>query len=115
MAAPFKKKREPDDLRQQAIETIWKYATGMLAISFVFVGAFRSIIIPLAVIVGAAVATALVWAFTPENKEKSSARLEELEEQIRKIDDRLANVETISNFDRILAEKAAAAERENRQ
>jgi hypothetical protein len=111
MNVPFGKK-EPDDLRRQATEIIWKYATGMLAISIALVGVSRSVIIPLVVVFGAAVATAVVWAFTPQEK-KSSTDLAELEERIRKIDDRLSNVETISNFDRILAEKTAASEREN--
>lgn len=113
MNVPFEKKA-PDDLRRQATEIIWKYATGMLAISIALVGVSRSIIIPLIVILGAATATAVVWAFTPQ-EEKSSTGLAELEERIRKIDDRLSNVETISNFDRILAEKTAAAEKEVRE
>ena len=112
MGAPIRKK-EPDDFRRQATETIWKYATGMLAISILFVGASRSLIIPLAVIIGATVATTLVWAFAPKET-RSSTDLADLEERIRKLDDRLANVETISNYDRILAEKTAASEREKR-
>jgi len=112
MGSPIKKK-EPDDFRRQATETIWKYATGMLAISILFGGASLRLILPLAVILGATVATTLVWAFTP-NEKKSSTDLADLEERIRKLDDRLANVETISNYDRILAEKTAASAREKR-
>src|SRR3954465_13969662 len=107
-------KKEPQDLRRQATEIIWKYATGMFAISIALAGISSSILIPLMVIIGAAAATAVVWISTSPEK-KTSPDLAVLEERIRAIDDRLANVEVLSNFDRLLAEKTAASESEKQR
>ncbi len=108
-------KQQTDDIRKRATEIIWKYATGMLAISIPLVGISRNILIPMVVIAGAALATAAVWASkSKEEKNEPALDLSALEDRIRKIDERLSNVETISHFDRLLAEKTAAAEAERR-
>ena len=68
--------------------------------------------LPIVVIVGATLATAVVWTYTPKESRKQ-IDLDELEERLRQLDERLSNVETISRYDRILAEKTAASNQGN--
>ncbi|UFP92729.1 hypothetical protein [Gloeobacter morelensis] len=85
------------DVRVKATSTIWGCATGMLAICIPLVsiaGDGPALLLPLAVAVGAAVATAFVWKSQPivggaEISLPAVLRLRQLEE-------RIANLETIA-------------------
>lgn len=97
----------PVDVCLNATKTIWTYATGMLALCIPLGALSKGPLIPIFVVLSAAMATAVVWIFaprlwnTPALPPKNDERLAELEE-------RLANVETLNHFDRHLAEKQLA-------
>lgn len=81
----------------------------MLAISIPIVGISGNILMPLAIVFCAALGTAAVWK--SKGKDGSgSGDLVALEKRIRQMDERLSNVETISHFDRLLAEKSASTQ-----
>ena len=99
--------KDPDEVRRRTTATIWRYATGMLFVSIPLVGISHSTLMPFAIVFCAALGTAAVWAFKDRDL-KSASELAALEKRLRQLDERLSNVETISRFDRLLAEKSAS-------
>lgn len=95
------------DVRMETTGAIWGMAMGMLAISIPLSSVTQTAFIPLAVIASAAVGTVAVWrggaknASPKGNKEQLAAQ-----QRIAELEERLANLETINNFERRLAEEA---------
>ncbi|NEO34057.1 MAG: hypothetical protein F6K36_27360 [Symploca sp. SIO3C6] len=91
--------RQPDsekskDTRTATTSKIWSYATGMLALCIPLSAVTRSgAILPLAVVTGATISTAVVW--------KSDKKAQNLLQphQMQQIEERLANLETIAASD----------------
>ena len=86
------------DRRVEATEIIWKYGVGMLAVSLPFVFLAKLILLPVYVIVLAALSTASVWMFGGTSK-ASSQRERALEKRLSELEERLLNVETISRVE----------------
>ncbi|MFT5404452.1 MAG: hypothetical protein ACI9DF_003295 [Verrucomicrobiales bacterium] len=81
------------DRRLEATETIWKHGVVMLVASIPFVFLAKLILLPVFVVVLAALSTMCVWMFGGSKPEKAlNKRLAELEE-------RLMNVETMSRVE----------------
>jgi hypothetical protein len=93
------------DVRVQATGTIWGLAVGMMAISIPLSSVTETAFIPLFVIAGAAVGTVAVWR--PGTKKEGTSTKEQIaaQQRIAELEERLANLETINNFERHLAEK----------
>lgn len=79
------------DIRVAATSKIWAFATGMLALSIPLVGITGVSAIPLAVIIGAAVSTVMVWR-SFEHQPKNSPLLTN---SIKELEQRISNLETI--------------------
>lgn len=83
------------DIRLKVTTRIWGCAVGMLGICIPLTAITNSgSIIPLGVVAGAAVGTAVVWR---SSDKKSQTELEP--SQLQKIEQRLANLETIVGSD----------------
>jgi len=102
----------PEDVRVKVVSTIWGCAVGMLGICIPLVAISRTgPILPLLVIVGAAVATAIVWsgnvnaASTRSDAANEQKEMDELRKRVAELEERLSNVETIDRFEHHLAEK----------
>lgn len=77
---------------------IWAFATGMLAICIPLVSMTGSgLILPLAVILGAGVGTAVVWLSTIQQLQK----MNELTNTIQTLEQRVMNLETIGRGDKL--------------
>ena len=73
---------------------IWGFATGMLAICIPLVSMTGSgVILPLAVILGASLGTAVAWLSSAQQARKIS----ELSNSIQALEQRVMNLETICN------------------
>jgi hypothetical protein len=94
------------DVRVQATATIWAMAVGMMVFSVPLSQITESAVIPLAVIAGSAIGTFAVWR--PGTKKEGSSTKEQVaaQQRIAELEERLANLETINNFERRLAEEA---------
>lgn len=114
---------EDRDVRVGLIKSIWGCSTGMLAICIPLVGALGhgppgpggnglAVLLPMCVIAGATIAT-LAVSFGMRSSASGlgapSGSNADLQEHIRQIEERLANVETISSFERGLMEREAQA------
>jgi hypothetical protein len=105
--------KEPteQDMRMQITKTIWGYSVAMLGICIPLVGiiakpgpgAGSALLLPACVIAGAAIATVAVWL--GKGRSSQGPRVAELEEQLRQLEERVANVETISSFEKGLLER----------
>lgn len=114
-AQPAPAKSNEEDIRVKILGTIWGCATGMLGICIPLAAVVgeavggAAAVLPLGVVAGATVATVSVLnhfkgsasSASTKSDIQQAARLHELEE-------RLANLETINNFERRLAEEAIA-------
>lgn len=81
------------DIRLTVITKIWAFSTGMLAICIPLSAATKSgPIIPIAVIVGAAVGTTSVW----KTSDRKSANSHEASYKIKELEARIADLETIA-------------------
>lgn len=85
------------DHRVEATEKIWKYGVAMLAVSLPFVFIAKLIMLPIYVIVLAAMATLGVWMFG--GRQYSSKEESRLEARLEALEERLANVETITRVE----------------
>jgi hypothetical protein len=101
---------EFQDVRIKATATIWGLCVPLLGVSIPLAAITSSAFVPLAVICGAAIATASVWIFANRNPQgaQNDAALLAAQKQIKDLEERLANLETINNFERRLAEEALA-------
>jgi len=102
--------KEPKDWRVIATQTIWSMAAGMLALTFVLEMLTRAGFGPaiLIVLTGSILGTATVWGIGRKTKRDPSAGLAAAQQRLHELEERLANVETITVFERRLAEETAA-------
>ena len=95
----------PKDARVQITKSIWIFSTAMMGISIPMVGITHSAVLPLCVLGAAAVSTVAVWL---GGKVSAQGRADNaLQEQMQQMEDRLANVETMTRFERGLIERDA--------
>ena len=116
---PQEREVEPSDPRVQIIGRIWRTLIPVLALSIPFCALSRvGIILPFFALGAAGVATACVWYFRGTREGSGAERKENqrLQDRIKELEERLANVETISRFEMQLAarEKAALEDSTNR-
>lgn len=105
----MEQKQEPaEDIRVQLIVRLWKIAALMLFIANAPSSrpANYGFIISLAVLAVVAIGTFIVWKFDTASQEKQATN--ERQKHLQNIEERLANLETINNFERRLAEEALA-------
>lgn len=103
---------EDKDARVGLIKSIWGCATGMLGICIPLIhvlhGHHLAPLLPVCVIAGATLGTIAVLTGmkgpAPKLRESSSSEAA-LQEHVRQLEERLANVETISSFERGLHER----------
>ncbi len=93
-----------DEIRLKTTAIIWGAAVGMMVFSIPLAAITESALIPLAVIVGASVGTCGVW-FRSNKSHDNKAELA-AEQRLKELEERLANLETINNFERRLAEES---------
>lgn len=101
-----------EDARIGLVKSIWGCATGMLGICIpltaVLNGSPLAPLLPVAVVAGAALGTVAVLSGMKSSEPRlggTSSSEAALQEQIRALEERLANVETISSFERGLIER----------
>lgn len=107
---PNNSPQEPkEDTRLQITKSIWGSATGMLGICVPLTLFTHSPIIPVFVVLGAAVGTIAVWMgkSAPSTGRNSLDASGAMQEKLRELEERLANVEVISSFERGLVERTA--------
>ena len=103
-------KPEPqEDVRVKTTGAIWGMATGMLGISIPLSAVTETAFIPVVVIVGAVIGTVAVWrggAKSEAGQQSATASSNDAaQKRIAELEERLANLETINNFERHLAER----------
>jgi hypothetical protein len=96
------------DIRVNLIGTIWMCATGMLGISIPLVAISHSTLIPFTVIVGATVSTAAIWLGKGAGGEQRPDSSKIAQEQLKELEERLANIEAISLLERRLMDRDVA-------
>ncbi len=84
-------KSKSEGLRVAATAIIWGFATGMLVICIPLVGMTGTPVLPLAVIIGAAVSTVVVW----RSSERKPRNQPFLTSTMQQIEQRVGNLETI--------------------
>jgi|GEM_PF-5657840 hypothetical protein len=106
----------PEDPRVQIIGRIWKTMIPVLALSIPFCAlSEHGIILPFFAIGAAGVATACVWYVSGKRDGAGpSKENHRLQERIKELEERLANVETISRFEMQLAAREKAALEDSR-
>jgi hypothetical protein len=93
------------DLRVGVTTRIWFFSTIMLAVSMPFArGIGGAVLIPLAIIIGTTVSTAAVWGvlsqlFT-QQQTKPPVTPVHADDKVKELEERLANVEIISVYER---------------
>lgn len=85
-------KKDSQDVRAALIEKIWKYGTGMLAISAIFGIVRGNNVVPVVVASGASVSTMVIWCASDKRERASSL-------EIKKLQQRIADLETIASSD----------------
>lgn len=100
------------DVRVQATAKIWLYSAGIMMMAIPIAAITESAIVPTLVAVSPALATVAVWYFgvknhdgTVANAPNSQAEIAS-QKRIEELEERLANLETINNFERRLAEES---------
>jgi len=98
------------DPRVQIIGRIWRMLIPVLALSIPFCAISRvGIILPFFAIGAAGVATACIWYIRGTRDGAGSKENQRLQDRIKELEERLANVETISRFEMQLAAREKAA------
>jgi hypothetical protein len=98
------------DIRLQVTKTIWGCATGMLGICIPLVGMTNSPLIPFAVIAGASLGTAAVWMGSGLVGKSTQATVSAVtQEQVKALEERLANMEAINLLEQRLNERSRQA------
>ena len=109
-----KSQRDP---RVQVITRIWQLLIPVMALSVPFFAMARiGIILPFFAIAAAGFATAAIWAAGSKSVTVDRKENQRLQQRIKELEERLANVETISRFEMQLAarEKEKAAVEDSR-
>jgi hypothetical protein len=96
------------DIRPKTTSIIWGIATAMMALSIPLSDITHSAGIPGLVIVAATISTIAVWAFGG-NKGPTTSEITS-QKQIQELEQRLANLESITNFEHKLLDAKYAAE-----
>jgi hypothetical protein len=91
-AQPMAQTEESKEVKAKLIQKIWKYATGMLAISAIFGIVRGSNLLPVIVASGASVSSMVIWCAS--DKRDRDANVE-----IKKLQQRVADLETIVSSD----------------
>jgi hypothetical protein len=112
--SPDKDERQ-EDPRVEIIGRIWRMLIPVMALSIPFFAMARiGIILPFLAIAAAAVSTACVWYFGGKREGVDRKENERLQQRIKELEERLANVETISRFEMQLAAREKAALEDSR-
>jgi hypothetical protein len=107
---PQDREGERGDPRVQIIGRIWRMLIPVLALSIPFCAISRiGIILPFFAIGAAGVATACIWYVRGTKDGTGSKENQRLQDRIKELEERLANVETISRFEMQLAAREKAA------
>jgi len=93
------------DPRPTALGNIWGSAVAMLALCIPLGAIFRSSILPILIIAGAALVSLYIWQSGSAEREADTSEADALRSKIKELEDRLANVEVINRFEDRLAEK----------
>ncbi len=100
------------DVRVQATAKIWVFSIAIMGVAIPITAITGSVLIPALVAISPALATAAVWYFgaqshnipTPSSADNRAERVGA--QRIAELEERLANLETIDNFERRLAEES---------
>jgi hypothetical protein len=107
---PQDREVERGDPRVQIIGRIWRMLIPVLALSIPFCAISRiGIILPFFAIGAAGVATACIWYVRGTKDGAGSKENQRLQDRIKELEERLANVETISRFEMQLAAREKTA------
>jgi hypothetical protein len=93
--------QEPNDARVGVTTRIWFFATMMMAIASMprSTAGLGHVIISLAILAGAGVATAAVWGAFSKREEK---QLPPAPKDLSELEERLSNLETITRYEHML-------------
>lgn len=106
---------ETPDIRLTITSKIWAYATGMFALCIPLSAVISqaagtdALILPCAVIAGATGSTVAVWLFgsrATTSQTLPAAHEQQHLHQLKQLDERLSNIETISNYERLAYQEA---------
>ena len=105
-------------MRLQATTKIWIFSLAIMGVAIPITAITGSVLIPALVAISPALATAAVWYFGNNNRETAihadARRADALNAQrVAELEERLANLETINNFERRLAEESLKRESAN--
>jgi len=107
-------KREADS-RIKVITRIWQMIIPVMALSIPFFALSRvGIILPFFAIGAAGIATAVIWGSGTKKMSTDRKDNQRLQDRIKELEERLANVETISRFEMQLAAREKAALEDSR-
>lgn len=99
-----------NDPRVEIIGRIWRMLIPVVALSIPFCALSRvGIVLPFFAIGAAGLATACVWYIGGKREGVGGKDNQRLQERIKELEERLANVETISRFEMQLAAREKAA------
>ncbi len=98
-----------DDPRVEIIGRIWRMLIPVVAISIPFCVLSRVGILPFFAIGAAGLATACVWYIGGKREGVGGKDNQRLQQRIKELEERLANVETISRFEMQLAAREKVA------
>jgi hypothetical protein len=103
------KDEEQEDPRVDIIGRIWRMLIPVVALSIPFCALSRlGIFLPF-VAIGAGLSTACIWYFGGKRERVGGKENECLQQRIKELEERLANVETISRYEMQLAAREKAA------
>ena len=107
--------KRQDDSRIQVITRIWRMIIPVMALSIPFFAMSRvGIILPFFAIGAAGIATAVIWRSGTKKLSADRKENQRLQDRIKELEERLANVETISRFEMQLAAREKAALEDSR-
>jgi hypothetical protein len=107
--------KRQDDSRIQVITRIWQMVIPVMALSIPFFAMSRiGIILPFFAIGAAGIATAVIWGGGTKKLSVDRKENQRLQDRIKELEERLANVETISRFEMQLAAREKAALEDSR-
>ena len=104
------KEEEQEDPRVEIIGRIWRMLIPVVALSIPFCALSRlGIFLPFVAVVAAGLSTACIWYFGGKREGLGRKENDRLQQRIKELEERLANVETISRFEMQLAAREKAA------
>jgi len=107
---PPDKDEEKEDPRVETIGRIWRMLIPVVALSIPFCALSRfGIFLPVIAIAAAGLSTVCVWYLGSKRQAVGGKENERLQQRIKELEERLANVETISRFEMQLAAREKAA------